>query len=92
MVFDIYEGGMISIHTNKQTNKQPNNNNKEVSKPNKILILGHLEISYNFSKVLNERVARILSRIYRLGEKSRVAEEGGSGGMLPRKCFDMNMR
>ena len=39
---------------------------------------------------------RGLSRIYRLGEKSRVAEGDevpkGSGGMLPRKFFEMNMR
>ena len=39
---------------------------------------------------------RVLSRIYRLGEKSQVAEGpsflGGSGGMVPWKFFEMNMR
>ena len=35
--------------------------------------------------------SRVLSRIYCLEEKCRVAE-GGSGGMAPRKFFEMNMR
>ena len=40
---------------------------------------------------------RVLSRIYRLGEKSRVAEghelpREVRGGLLPRKFLEMNMR
>ena len=41
------------------------------------------------------RPIRVLRRIYCLGEKSRVAKghelPRGSGAMLPRKFFEMNM-
>ena len=39
-----------------------------------------------FSLVTNRKVARVLCRIYRFWETSRVGE-GGSGGMLPREIF-----
>ena len=57
IVFDINKGLLISMQTNKQTN----NNNKETNQTNKTLILRHLKIGYNFSKVLNERVTPTLT-------------------------------
>ena len=48
-----------------------------------------------FCLVTNKKAARVLSRIYCLGEKSRVTEghevPRGSGSMLPRKFFEMNV-
>ena len=37
-------------------------------------------------------VIRVLSRIYRLGEKSRVAEDHDLSGGVLGKFFEMNMR
>ena len=46
---------------------------------------------------MDARTPRVLSGIYRLGEKSRVAEghelsKGFRGGIPPPKFFEMNMR
>ena len=53
-------------------------------------------VDVNLMPCMFSEHVRVLSRIYRLGEKSRVAEghelPRGVRGMLPLKFFEMNMR
>ena len=51
-----------------------------------------LETFYHELRREEQEIARVLSRIYSSGWPSATSFLGGSGGMPPRKCFEMNMR